>query len=180
MACRLSGDKPLSEPMMVRLQTHICVTQHLWVDITHKIIWLFLLNLIGYLVGFRCFATEVLSMLLSFIIDFYYWVVRKVCISTKQIHSPALQWRHNGCDSVSNHQPHDCLPKDVFRRKSKETSKLRVTGLCEGNSPVTGEFPAQMASDAKNVSFDDVIMYKYDLSLESGYCKTETQTGVAL
>ena len=30
--------------------------------------------------------------------------------------------------------------------------KLRVTGLCAGNSPVTGEFPAQMASNAENVS----------------------------
>ena len=39
-----------------------------------------------------------------------------------------------------------------FRRKSKETSKLRVTGLCAGNSPVTGEFPAQLASNAENVS----------------------------
>ena len=29
---------------------------------------------------------------------------------------------------------------------------LRVTGLCAGNSPVTGEFPAQMASNAENVS----------------------------
>ena len=38
------------------------------------------------------------------------------------------------------------------RRRSKKTSKLRVIGLCEGNSPVTGEFPAQMASNAKNVS----------------------------
>ena len=28
-------------------------------------------------------------------------------------------------------------------RRSKKTSKLRVTGLCDGNSPVTGEFPAQ-------------------------------------
>ena len=27
--------------------------------------------------------------------------------------------------------------------KIKKTSKLRVTGLCDGNSPVTGEFPAQ-------------------------------------
>ena len=34
----------------------------------------------------------------------------------------------------------------------KETSKFRVTGLCEGNSPVTGEFPAQRASNAENVS----------------------------
>ena len=30
--------------------------------------------------------------------------------------------------------------------------KLRVTGLCAGNSPVTGEFPAQRTSNAENVS----------------------------
>ena len=30
-------------------------------------------------------------------------------------------------------------------------SKLRVTGLCAGNSPETGEFPAQMASNAEIV-----------------------------
>ena len=40
----------------------------------------------------------------------------------------------------------------LFRRSSKKTSKLRVTGLCEGNSPVTGDFPAQMASNTENVS----------------------------
>ena len=34
----------------------------------------------------------------------------------------------------------------------KKTSKLRVTGLCEGNSPVTGEFPVQRASNTENVS----------------------------
>ena len=37
-------------------------------------------------------------------------------------------------------------------RRSKKTSKLRVTGLCAGNSPGTGEFPTQRASNAKNVS----------------------------
>ena len=36
--------------------------------------------------------------------------------------------------------------------RSKKTSKLCVTGLCEGNSPVTGEFLAQRASNAENVS----------------------------
>ena len=46
----------------------------------------------------------------------------------------ALQWRHNGRDSVSNHQPHYCLLNRLFRSRSKKTSKLRVTGLC-GNSP---------------------------------------------
>ena len=35
------------------------------------------------------------------------------------------------------------------RRRPKKTSKLPVTGLCEGNSP---EFPAQRASTAENVS----------------------------
>ena len=63
-----------------------------------------------------------------------------------------LQWRHNGRDSVSNHQPHDCLLNGLFRCRSKKTWKLRVTGLCAVNSPGTGEFPAQMASNAENVS----------------------------
>ena len=62
-----------------------------------------------------------------------------------------LRWRHNGCDSVSNHQLHHCLLNRLFRRRSKKTSRLRVTGLCVGNSPGTGEFPAQMASNAENV-----------------------------
>ena len=34
----------------------------------------------------------------------------------------------------------------------KETSKLRVTGLCVGDSSVTDEIPAQVASNAENVS----------------------------
>ena len=63
-----------------------------------------------------------------------------------------LQWRHNGPEDVSNHQPHHCLLNRLFRRRSKKTSKLRVTGLCAAKSPVTGEFPAQMASNAENAS----------------------------
>ena len=66
--------------------------------------------------------------------------------------SKPLQWRHNGCDCVSNHQPQDRLLNRLFRRRLKKISKLRVTGLCAGNSPVTGEFPAQMACNAKSVS----------------------------
>ena len=40
----------------------------------------------------------------------------------------------------------------LFSFRSKKSWKLRVTGLCAGNSPGTGEFPAQMASYAENVS----------------------------
>ena len=64
----------------------------------------------------------------------------------------SLKWRHNGRDGVSNHQPRHCLLNHSFRPRSKKTSKLRVTGLCAGNSPVTSEFPTQMASNTKNVS----------------------------
>ena len=64
----------------------------------------------------------------------------------------SLEWRHNGRNGVSNHQPHDCLLNRLFRRIPKRTSKPCITGLCAGNSPVTGEFPAQRASDAENVS----------------------------
>ena len=63
----------------------------------------------------------------------------------------SLLWRHNGHTGVSNHQHHDCLLNHSFRRRLKKTSKLRITGLCAGNSPVTGEFPAQMASNEENV-----------------------------
>ena len=85
----------------------------------------------------------------------------------------ALQWRHNGRGSVSNHQPLDCFPNRLFRRKSKKTSKLRVTGLCAENSPGTGEFPAQRGSDAENVSIwwrhhEADIYWFYRSPLESG------------
>ena len=49
-------------------------------------------------------------------------------------------------------QPATENPISRFTRRSKKTSKVRVTGLCEGNSPVTGEFPEQRASNAENVS----------------------------
>ena len=79
---------------------------------------------------------------------------------------PPLQWRHNGHDNVSNHQPHHCLLNRIFGCRSKKTSKLRVTGVCVGNSPGTGEFPAQMASNAENVS----IWWRHHVYLISNIC----------
>ena len=76
-----------------------------------------------------------------------------------------LQWLHNERDGVSNHQPHDCLLNSLFRRRSKK-KKLRVTGLCKGNSPVTGEFPAQRAINAENVP---IWWRHYELCLWDSY-----------
>ena len=72
--------------------------------------------------------------------------------SEYQVGSGTLQCRHNGRDSVLNLLPHDCLLNRLFKRRSKQTLTLRVTGLRAGNSPVTGEFPVQTASNAENVS----------------------------
>ena len=70
----------------------------------------------------------------------------------------SLRWRHNGCGSVSNHQPYDCLLNRLFRRRSKKTSKLRVTGLCAGihRGPVNS--PHKWSVTRKMFPFDDVIM----------------------
>ena len=74
-----------------------------------------------------------------------YTVVIQKCLNS-------LQWRPYEREAVSNHQLHHCLLNRLSRRRSKKTPKLRATGLCEGNSPVTGEFPAQEASNAEIVS----------------------------
>ena len=60
----------------------------------------------------------------------------------------ALEWRHNERVGVSTYRRLDWLLNLLFRLRSKKTSKLRVTGICEGNSPVIGEFPTQRASNA--------------------------------
>ena len=87
---------------------------------------------------------------------------------TTTSHEKPLRWRHNGCDSVSNRQPHHCLLNRLFRRRSKKTSKLRVTGLCVVNSPGTGEFSAQMASNAEKVS----IWWRHHANMMKWHCGT--------
>ena len=63
-----------------------------------------------------------------------------------------LQWRHHEHNGIPNHWRLDCLLNHLSKRGSKKTPKLCVTGICEGNSPVNGEFPTQRTSNAENVS----------------------------
>ena len=76
-----------------------------------------------------------------------------ICIpipSTQRYIAPAVSKLHySGHDGVSNHQPNHGLLNRLFRRRSKKTSMLRVTGLSAGKSPVTDYLPAQMPSNAK-------------------------------
>ena len=97
-----------------------------------------------------------------------------------QVHPPndcvadTLRWRHNGRDSVSNHQSHHCLLNRLFRRRWKKASKFRVTGLCAMNSPGTGEFPAQMTSNAENGS---IWWRHHDINNEH-HCRSPVVTAI--
>ena len=61
------------------------------------------------------------------------WWQKRELIFTCHEGWTTLQWRHNERGGVSNQQPHDCLLNRLFSRRSRETSKLSVTGLCAGN-----------------------------------------------
>ena len=97
--------------------------------------------------NFACVNSNGFAKKLNFICDFNTRRPGKMAAYS----SMTLQWRHNEHDGVSNHKPYDCLRDRLFRRRSKKTPKLCVPGLCEWNSPVTGEFLSQRASNAENV-----------------------------
>ena len=110
MVWRRSGDKPLSEPMMVSLLTHICVTRPQWV--IPSVAWLAVHAPDSeHDPGTRGFITVASS-----------W-------APWHLKSPASP-----------------LLAQQLLLVQKRTPKLRITGLCVGNSPVTGDFPTQKAS----------------------------------
>ena len=53
----------------------------------------------------------------------------------------------------------------VYSDADQKKKKCRVTGLCAGNSPGTGGFPAQMASNAENVS----IWWRHHVKAKAWY-----------
>ena len=73
------------------------------------------------------------------------WIASQyVVCSVKCVHDSSrrtLQWRHNGGDGVSNHQPYDCLLKRLFKAQIKESIKAPRYWPLWGE--FTGEFPSQ-------------------------------------
>ena len=74
------------------------------------------------------------------------------CVCVEVWYWTTVQWRHNERDVASNHRCLDCLLNRLFMRKSKKTLKPPVTGLGEGNPPVTDGLPSRRTSNAENVS----------------------------
>ena len=69
-----------------------------------------------------------------------------------------LRWRHNGCDSVWNHQPHDCLLNCLFRRRSKKHQSSASLAFVWGIHRWPVNSPQKWPVTRKMFPFDDVIM----------------------
>ena len=65
---------------------------------------------------------------------------------------------------ISDHQPYDFLLYHLFRRWSKKTTILRVTGFCRGAHRWPANFPYTGPVTRKMFPFDDVIMWKISIS----------------
>ena len=158
---------PAVRPAAADFPRDVCLT----VSRNHAVFLLYCVKWICYITIFKVYPLKHTYAYYTFFWRFMTYFVKKttiifhmsylqnICVplssSSLKLNgglAEALQWPHYGRDSISNHQPHDCLLNRLFRRRSKKTSKLRVTGLCAGKSPGTGEFPALMASNAENVS----------------------------
>ena len=70
----------------------------------------------------------------------------------------SLQWRHNGHDSVSNHQPHDCLLNRLFRRRSKKNQSSASLAFVRGIHRRPVNSPHKWPVTRKMFPFDDVII----------------------
>ena len=87
--------------------------------------------------------------------DAFYQIKSDLIIFKYPIHgNDKLYLHYNGVimSMMMSQITHDCLLNCLFRCRSNKSSKLRVTGLCDGNSPGTCELSTQMASNAENVS----------------------------
>ena len=63
------------------------------------------------------------------LIEFVMYIMGMMLHNDSMVYLPllTLQWRHNGRDSLSKHQPYDCFLNHLFRHRWKKTPKLCVT-----------------------------------------------------
>ena len=97
-----------------------------------------------------------------------------------QVRVTALQWRHNGRDGVSNHQPHDCLLNRFFRRtdQGQHQSFAPLAFLC-GIHRWPVKSPHKWPVTRKMFPFDHVIMvYRLNQLVDVASCLHEILLGV--
>ena len=101
---------------------------------------------------YACVAGLIFHSMVSTIYMITYWIAILVNYFDAFVNSHCNDVMIS--DGVSNHRHLDCLRNRLFRRRLEEASKIRVTGLCEGNTRATGGLPVTL----KMFPFDDVFM----------------------
>ena len=80
----------------------------------------------------------------------------------------SLQWRHGEHDGVSKSPASPLFTQPFIQAQiRKKTSKLCVTSLCGGNSPLIGEFPAEMTSNAEKIAFKIIVTHCNDVIMSA-------------
>ena len=116
-----------------------------------------IITLLGTLLFCDCVSKRVLSSF-CYLTASTLWQFWRNPYTGFPLHGKTLQWGHNERDGVSNHQPYNCLLKRIFRRRSKKTSKLNVTGFVKGIHRWPVNSPHKGPGTRKMFPFDDVIM----------------------
>ena len=104
--CR-PGDKPLSEPMMVRLPTHICVTRPQWVkQHSEDSILINYIHWNGYtiLTKFSSFTDMIFVGVIISLITFYHWLHQKLSkwqLPVQPVTKISSKWWHLLFDNAS-------------------------------------------------------------------------------
>ena len=78
-----------------------------------------------------------------------------------------LQWRHNGRDSVSNHQHHDCFLNRLFRHRSKKNQSSASLAFVRGIHRRPVNSPHKGPVTRKIFPFDDVIIMNWFIWMTS-------------
>ena len=118
MAWRRPGDKPLSEPMMVSLLSHICVTRPQWVKVICD--WIYIMFFVPGLKDYSPWLA------LTTVLDFWQSVGPeriRTYIRTLTRDAGKTRWRHH----------------------MERLATLLI--LCERNPSLTGGFPSQRTND---------------------------------
>ena len=144
MAWSRISEKPLSDPMMVNLLTHICVTRPQWVNTCPFPDFHCGLNIPPLKIGLGRFITSHKAWLLQFEYTLN-WLTYFVLLFP--------------IDAILTLSNHTCYHLSSWWRHQMETFSA-LLAIYAGNSPVTGEFPAQKTVARNFDVFFDVCLNK--------------------
>ena len=110
MAWRQQGDKPLSEPMMVRLSTYICVTRPQWVNslwlrdqlVANGIKLQYIPRHMHTVFALLCFVVVIHWLIFPYPSGLLHWHCGNLTIAPVPAKQPWWIWRNTSCEFIMN------------------------------------------------------------------------------